>query len=109
MAINLDEIVAGSNSVDELVSALKSESDAAQANVEKMAQVAQAASGSFNPAKWLKDKITAPSKAGEVVNDAGYKQYYIDQLDKGEEPLSKQEYLKQLEQERKNSKEKVKG
>jgi hypothetical protein len=95
MAINLDEIVAGSSSVDELMKALSAESESSTVASKQMLQLAQAAQGSLNPLNWLKSKVSPRSAAGILSTDQEYKQYYIDTASQGDEPLSREEFLKQ--------------
>lgn len=101
MAINLDEIVAGSSSVDELMKALTAESESVTGASQQMLQLAEAAQGTLNPLKWLKNAVSPKSTAGTVSIDAEYKKYYIDTSSQGDEPLSKDEFIKQKQAQQK--------
>ena len=98
MAINLDEIVANSNSVDELVAALGSEAQAAQVAGQQMAQVADAATKT-SPLDWFKKLVSPKSTAGALDMRQEYKRYYNEQLDKGEDVVPYEEFVKQRKEE----------
>ena len=98
MSINLDEIVANAGSMDELLSAVGLESQANAKASGQLMQLVDASKGTLSPLEWLKSKIAPTSKAGEVTYDAAYKKYYIDMMEQGEEPLSKEEFMKKFEE-----------
>ena len=103
MAINLDEIVAGSNSVEDIVKALTAESESASNASKQMMSVADAAVGSLNPLNWIKGVISPKSTAGTFTTDQAYKKHYTDSLENGEEPLSKEDFIKEMERIQKES------
>lgn len=93
MALNLDEIISSSNSVDDVVAALQNET-AAQLKVREQARkIADAGQSALNPLEWLKGVIDPRSTSGIVANSDAYNKYYMDAVSKGEEPMSRKEFL----------------
>ena len=102
MAINLDEIISSSNSVDDLLGALTQESAGATKTSAQLSQLYAAASGVANSGSWLdklKEAVSPKSAAGTVLYDQLYKKYYTDTIgsDSGE-PVSKEEFIKAIEE-----------
>lgn len=104
MAINLDEIIANSSSVDEVVKALSGESQSSQTAAQQFMQLAEAARGSMNPLQRVKEWVSPRSIAGTLATDADYKNYVIQAQENGETPMSRQEYLRMREEEQKQQK-----
>ena len=101
MAINLDEIISGSNSVEDLLGALKTESAGATKTSAQLSQLYAAAEGLSNSSSWLdklKEAVSPKSTAGTLQYDKLYKQYYIDQSSAGNEPVSKEDFIKAIEE-----------
>lgn len=100
MSINLDEVIAGSNSVEDLLGALKSESAGATKTSAQLQQLYAAAEGVGSSGGWLdklKEAVSPKSAAGTQHYDNLYKKYYIDQTAGGNEPVSKEEFIKAIE------------
>ena len=100
MAINLDEMISGATSVDDLLAVLTEESSASKKASAQLTKLAGAAEGVASSGSWLdklKSVITPTSAAGKLMTDELYKQYYIDATSNGEEPVSREEFLKALE------------
>jgi hypothetical protein len=100
MAIDLDSIIAGSNSVDDVVAALQQEQQGTQKTAGQLQQLAEASKGTMSPLEWMKDKIGLSN-----INTDNYRNYYLKTQERGEEPMSKEEYMKaekQKEQEGKS-------
>lgn len=104
MSINLDEIVANSGSMDELLSAVGLESEANAKASGQLMQLVDASKGTLSPLEWLKSKISPNSTAGKIANDGVYKKYVIDMMEQGEEPLSRDEFMKKFEEQQSKSK-----
>lgn len=101
MSINLDEIIAGSDSVDSLLGALSAESAGATKTSAQLSQLYAAAEGLSNSGGWLgklKEAISPASPAGKMQYDSLYKKYYIDQTSAGNEPVSKEDFIKAIEE-----------
>lgn len=102
MSINLDEIISGSNSVDDLLGALTQESAGATKTSAQLSQLYAAAEGVSNSGGWLeklKGAVSPKSTAGAVLYDQLYKKYYTDTIgsDSGE-PVSKEQFIKAIEE-----------
>lgn len=104
MAINLDEIIANSSSVEDLVNALAGEQKSTQTAADQLVQLAEAARGSMSPTQWLKGIVSPRSTAGTLATDTDYKNYVIQATENGEEPMTRQEYLKMQEEMQKQNK-----
>ena len=101
MSINLDEIISGANSVDDLLSALKTESAGATKTSAQLSQLYAAAEGIGNSGGWLdklKEAVSPRSTAGVLQYDNLYKKYYTAQISAGNEPVSKDEFIKAIEE-----------
>ena len=92
MAINLDEIIAGSSSVDDVVKALTESQKSNQNTAAQLSKLAEAAKGSFNPMFWLKQNVSPASTAGTLSNEGGYKRHVIEAQENGEAPMTREEY-----------------
>jgi hypothetical protein len=99
MAIDLDAIVAGSNSVDDLVAALSQESASNAKASAQIMQLAGAGQGSLAPLEWLKSKISPGSTAGKLNTRQLYLKYVTDATSNGEAPISSEEFEKRLQDE----------
>jgi hypothetical protein len=100
MSINLDELISSSNSVDDLLGALKSESAGATKSSAQLSQLYAAAEGVSNSGSWmdkLKEAVSPKSTTGTLQYDALYKKYYTDTLGSDQEPVSKEEFIKAIE------------
>lgn len=87
--INIDEIISGSNSLGEVVSALR---DASQSS-----QPTQQVAG-FNPLEWLKDVlISDPTESTKPPSKLDYEQYRRQELLRGSEPKEFEEWVKMQE------------
>ena len=96
MALNLDDIISQSNSVDDVVAALQNET-AAQLRVrQQAAKIADAGQSALNPLEWLKGLIDPRSPAGGLANRDAYRKYYLDAIENGEEPMSQKEFIDML-------------
>ena len=101
MATNLDQIISGSNSVDDLLAALQTESAAAKQSSAQLQKLYAAADGVASSGNWLtklKEAITPTSAAGKMQYQKEYNDYYIDMTSQGETPVSREEFLKRIEQ-----------
>jgi hypothetical protein len=107
MAINLDEIISSSNSVDDVVAALQNETAAqiqTRAQAKKLAQAGQSA---LNPLEWLKGMLDPKSPAGGIANRDAYRQYYLQTVGEGKDPITEKEFLKVMKDQREHKKEGV--
>lgn len=113
MSLNLDDIIKGSSSVDDVVSALTENLTQQQAAKGQMAQLADVGiqlAGAKDVLKWIKDRVSPGSTAGTLGNDEEYKRYVIDAAEKGEPQMTREEFNKMKErqqQQRSQSKEKA--
>lgn len=110
MGINLDAIISGANSVDDLVSALSAESKQNALASTQIAQIAEAAKGTYNPGAMIKATIkqnSAPSQASAPASseqsqanpeEALYQRYVADYASKGKSPLSIEDFTKVLDE-----------
>ena len=101
MSINIDEIIAGSNSTDDLLQALSLKSQESQADSAALVKLASAAEGIVKPSSWLdklKSVVTPKSVAGQLDTKSLYNKYYTDQIDKGIEPVSIEDFTKAIEE-----------
>jgi len=86
--INIDQIISGSNSLDEVISALRESSQPSQPT-----QVA-----AFNPLNWLKDiLISDPTESDKPPSKLDYEQYRRQELLRGGEPKEFEEWVKMQE------------
>ena len=95
MSINLDEIVAGSNSVDDLISAISGASAENAKAGSQILQLVEATKGTLSPMDWLKSKISAPSAAGKLRDQADYMDYQVREQEQGNTPKSMEEWSKE--------------
>lgn len=100
MAVNLDEIIAGSNSVDDLLQAITAESTAATKSSAQLQKLYAAAEGVASSGSWmqkLKQAITPTSAAGKLQYQKEYNDYVIEMTSQGETPVSREEFLKRID------------
>ena len=98
MSINLDEIVAGSNSVDDLISAISGASAENAKASNQILQLVEATKGTLSPIQQLKDLITAPSAAGKLRDQKEYMDYQVQEQENGNRPKSWEDWSKEREQ-----------
>ena len=92
MSINLDEIIAGSNSVDDVIAALTENQKANQGTAAQLSQLAEAAKGSFNPLHWIKNNASVGSTVDTVGSEQDYRRHQIEAQENGETPMSREEF-----------------
>jgi hypothetical protein len=86
--INVDQIISNSNSLEEVISALRDQSQPSQPS-----QVA-----AFNPLNWLKDiLISDPTESTKPPSKLDYEQYRRQELLRGGEPKEFEEWVKMQE------------
>lgn len=69
-------------------------------NAQQLAQLLAQGQGqqpSQNPMEWLKSFITPNSTAGSLSNQDAYSAYVLQAMERGENPLPRMEYLKQMQ------------
>ena len=87
--INIDQIISGSNSLDEVIGALRESSQPAQ----QPTQVA-----AFNPLNWLKDiLISDPTESTKPPSKLDYEQYRRQELLRGGDPKEFEDWVKMQE------------
>lgn len=85
--IDIDQIISGSSSLDEVISALREASQPAQPT-----QVA------LNPLNWLKDILLSdPTESTKPPSKLDYEQYRRQELLRGGEPKEYEEWVKMQE------------
>jgi len=100
MAIDLNSIISNSNSVDDLMGALKEESTGAKQASAQLQQLYAAADGVANSGSWLdklKSAISPGSTAGKLQYNNEYNAYVLEMTSKGEAPLTKEEFMQRVE------------
>ena len=86
--INVDQIISNSNSLEEVINALREQSQPSQPS-----QVA-----AFNPLNWLKDiLISDPTESTKPPSKLDYEQYRRQELLRGGEPKEFEEWVKMQE------------
>ena len=101
MAIDLNSVIAGSNSVEDLMGVLQQESAGAKQASAQLSQLYAAAEGVANSGSWLnklKAAITPSSAAGKVMYQKEYTDYVTETQSNGEEPVSREEFLKKIDE-----------
>jgi len=101
MAIDLNSVIANATGVDDLMSALKTESTGAKQASAQLQQLYAAAEGVASSGSWLdrlKGAISPRSAAGTTQYQKEYMDYVTDMQANAETPVSREEFLKKIEE-----------